>query len=74
MDISEAIDAADPSYLDTMEFQEADAIPLDAKLPKEHYLVHEVSLPINHLHEVSSYFLCFHRTIVKKYVHGYCRS
>ncbi len=43
VDIAEAIDAADPSFLDNSEFQEADAIPIHDGLPIKHYLVHEVS-------------------------------
>ncbi len=43
MDIAEAIDSADPSFLDNSEFQEADAIPVHDALPIKHYLVHEVS-------------------------------
>jgi intraflagellar transport protein 172 len=52
VDIAEAIDAADPSFLDNSEFQEADAIPVHDTLPIKHYLVHEVcfsSLYCQHL-------------------------
>lgn len=43
MDIAEAIDMADPSALDSSEFQETDAVPIIDHLPKEHYLSDEVN-------------------------------
>eukprot|EP00597_Dinobryon_sp_UTEXLB2267_P013909 CAMPEP_0170126096 /NCGR_PEP_ID=MMETSP0020_2-20130122/19456_1 /TAXON_ID=98059 /ORGANISM="Dinobryon sp., Strain UTEXLB2267" /LENGTH=1612 /DNA_ID=CAMNT_0010358929 /DNA_START=619 /DNA_END=5457 /DNA_ORIENTATION=- len=38
VDLTEAIDASDSSFLDNTEFQDADAIPLQDTLPKRHYL------------------------------------
>lgn len=43
VDLTEAIDASDASFLDNTEFQEADAIPLHDTLPKKHYLDNEVA-------------------------------
>ena len=42
VDLTEAIDASDSSFLDNTEFQDADAIPLQDTLPKRHYLDSEV--------------------------------
>ena len=42
VDLTEAIDASDSSFLDNTEFQDADAIPLQDTLPKRHYLDNEV--------------------------------
>jgi intraflagellar transport protein 172 len=42
VDVTEAIDSADPSFLDNSEFQDADAIPLHEALPLRHYLDKEV--------------------------------
>ena len=42
MDITEAIDSADPSYVDNSQFEDADAVPLSAPLPTSHYLYDEV--------------------------------
>jgi hypothetical protein len=42
VDITEAIDSADASFLDNSEFQDADAIPLQEALPLRHYLDREV--------------------------------
>ena len=45
VDLTEAIDANDASFLDNTEFQEADAIPtLNEILPERHYLDNEVSI------------------------------
>jgi intraflagellar transport protein 172 len=41
VDIVEAIDAQDASYLDNSEYHEADAIPLDAALPTDQYAGNE---------------------------------
>ena len=41
VDLTEAIDASDSSFLDNTEFQDADAIPLQDTLPKRHYLDNE---------------------------------
>jgi len=38
VDLTEAIDANDASFLDNSEFQDADAIPLSDTLPMKHYL------------------------------------
>jgi len=43
VDLTEAIDANDASFLDNTEFQDADAIPLQEALPPKHYLDNEVS-------------------------------
>lgn len=43
VDLTEAIDAADASFLDNTDFQDADAIPLHEALPRHHYLDHEVN-------------------------------
>ena len=42
VDLTEAIDAADASFLDNTEFQDADAISLHEALPLRHYLDSEV--------------------------------
>ena len=42
VDLTEAIDSGDASFLDTTEFQEADGIPLNDSLPAQHYLDIEV--------------------------------
>lgn len=42
VDLAEAIDVHDASFLDNSEFQEADAIPLQEALPAKHYLGSEV--------------------------------
>ena len=42
VDLTEAIDASDSSFLDNTEFQDADAIPLQDTLPERHYLDNEV--------------------------------
>ncbi len=47
VDIAEAIDSADSSYLDGSDFQDADAIPNLEIVPKYHYLRREVSLSIS---------------------------
>eukprot|EP01034_Spumella_vulgaris_P020636 gene20636-26451_t len=41
VDLTEAIDSNDASFLDNTEFLEADAIPLQDNLPAKHYLGHE---------------------------------
>lgn len=41
VDLSEAIDTNDPSFLDNAELQDADAIPLNETLPSFHYLTQE---------------------------------
>ena len=38
MDIAEAIDTKNPSFMDDSEFQVADAIPLNGPLPTRHYV------------------------------------
>ena len=43
MDITEAIDTNDASFMDNSDFQTADAIPLNVALPQSHYLDSEVS-------------------------------
>ena len=43
VDLTEAIDANDASFMDNTEFQEADAIPLHEALPTKHYLDSEVN-------------------------------
>jgi hypothetical protein len=45
VDLTEAIDTGDASFLDTGDFNEADAIPLNGPLPDKHYLEDEVLLP-----------------------------
>jgi hypothetical protein len=47
VDITEAIDSADASFLDNSEFQDADAIPLQEALPLRHYLDREVRPAFN---------------------------
>ena len=42
VDLTEAIDSHDASFLDNSEFQDADAIPLHEALPTKHYLTNEV--------------------------------
>ena len=42
MDLSEAIDTEDASFLDNTEFTDTDAVPLNSALPNAHYLVDEV--------------------------------
>ena len=42
VDLSEAIDSGDASFLDNTEYHETDAVPLNATLPTAHYLVDEV--------------------------------
>lgn len=42
MDLTEAIDTGDASFLDTGDFNDADAIPLNGPLPESHYLEDEV--------------------------------
>lgn len=42
VDLTEAIDANDASFLDNTELQDADAIDLQAALPLKHYLDNEV--------------------------------
>lgn len=42
MDIAEAIDTSDPSFLDNNELLDADAIPVRDTVPTNHYLAHEV--------------------------------
>ena len=44
MDLSEAIDCGDATYLDNTEFTDTDAVPLNTPLPTAHYLVDEVTL------------------------------
>lgn len=44
MDLTEAIDSADSSFLDNTEFQDADALPLHEALPAKHYLNNEVGV------------------------------
>jgi hypothetical protein len=43
VDLSEAIDTGDASFLDNTEFTDTDAVPLNTPLPSAHYLVDEVS-------------------------------
>jgi intraflagellar transport protein 172 len=43
VDLAEAIDAADPSYVDNSQFEDADAVPLNGPLPANHYLQDEVT-------------------------------
>ena len=45
VDLSEAIDSGDASFLDNTEYHETDAVPLNAALPTAHYLVDEVEWP-----------------------------
>lgn len=42
VDLSEAIDSEDASFLDNSEFTDTDAVPLNTTLPTAHYLVDEV--------------------------------
>lgn len=42
VDITEAIESADPSYVDNSQFEEADAVPLSGPLPTTHYVQDEV--------------------------------
>ena len=41
MDLTEAIDTGDASFMDNSEFQEADAVPLNGPIPSAHYIVGE---------------------------------
>lgn len=43
VDLTEAIDTGDTSFLDNGDFQDADALPLNGPLPESHYLEDEVS-------------------------------
>jgi hypothetical protein len=43
VDITEAMDSGDASFLDTSEFHDADGIPMNDNLPVSHYLASEVS-------------------------------
>ena len=45
VNVSEAIDSGDASFLDNTEYHETDAVPLNAALPTAHYLVDEVEWP-----------------------------
>lgn len=79
VDIAEAIDSADPSFLDNSEFQEADAIPVHDTLPIKHYLVHEVSAIFysfsihieSYMFFYSFLYVIFSRMTVKKFVPGF---
>lgn len=42
VDLAEAIDTNDTSFLDNSDYHAADAIPLNGPLPSKHYLVDEV--------------------------------
>jgi hypothetical protein len=42
VDITEAIDSGDASFMDNSEYHDTDAVPLDVKLPTTHYLIDEV--------------------------------
>lgn len=42
MDLTEAIDTNDASFMDNADFQDCDAIPLNGPLPERHYLEEEV--------------------------------
>jgi intraflagellar transport protein 172 len=43
VDLTEAIESNDPSFLDNSEFQDTDAVPLNGPLPTSQYLRDEVS-------------------------------
>ena len=43
VDLTEAIDTGDASFMDNTDYQDTDAIPLNAPLPTTHYLTSEVS-------------------------------
>ena len=48
MDLAEAIDTSDTSFLDNSEYNDADAIPLNGPLPTSHYVNNEVIAVICH--------------------------
>ena len=50
VDLSEAIDTEDASFLDNTEFTDTDAVPLNTTLPTAHYLVDEVTDPFLRTH------------------------
>lgn len=41
VDLTEAIDSNDPSFMDNSEFQDTDAVPLNGPLPSTQYLKDE---------------------------------
>ena len=43
VDLTEAIDTNDASFMDNADFQDCDAIPLNGPLPDRHYLEDEVN-------------------------------
>jgi hypothetical protein len=42
VDLTEAIESNDPTFLDNSEFQDTDAVPLNGPLPSTQYLRDEV--------------------------------
>jgi hypothetical protein len=44
VDLTEAIDTNDASFMDNADFQDCDAIPLNGPLPESHYLEEEVRI------------------------------
>lgn len=42
VDITEAIDTSDASFMDNSEYQDADGLPLNGPMPTTHYLKDEV--------------------------------
>lgn len=62
VDITEAIDTNDASFMDNSDFQTADAIPLNVDLPEAHYVDNEVRRPTEFfevlLFMISSFSFC----------------
>jgi len=44
VDLTEAIDPGDASFLDNADYHDVDAVPLNGSLPSSHYLPREVRL------------------------------
>ena len=73
VDITEAIDTNDPRSLDNSDFRVVDAIPMDGKLPSEHYADSEVFILQNTLLVQQNETLSvFRRMIAKRFELGFC--
>jgi hypothetical protein len=74
VDLTEAIDTNDASFMDNADFQEADAVPLNGPLPESHYLEDEVrrTAPDFVFDYLLLYCVCF-RTCAKMFAPGFSR-
>lgn len=79
VDITEAIDTNDASFMDNSDFQGADAIPLNVALPESHYVDNEVrwlsiSSKLYYLFITLSFVHAIFRMIARMYAHGFYLS